>query len=53
MRKPGRPKKVNTTIIYVRLPATLDRKLRENAKRERRELSTMVTMILEKHFGMP
>lgn len=50
MRGPGRPKKEKTAVLYVRLPETIVKAVREKAKRERREISTTVEMILEAHL---
>jgi len=47
MRGPGRPAKEKTTVMYVRLPDKVEKAVREKAKRERRDLSGTVAMMLE------
>jgi hypothetical protein len=47
----GRPKKEKTEILYVRVPASMGKKLRDEAYREGRELSGKIRLILESHYA--
>jgi hypothetical protein len=47
---PGRPRKEKTEVVYVRLPETVAKAVREKAKREHRELSVTIGLILEEHL---
>jgi hypothetical protein len=46
----GRPKKEQTEILYVRVPRKIDKRLRDDAKREGRELSGQIRIILERYY---
>jgi len=46
----GRPKKEKTAILYARVPEKLGRRLRADAKREGREVSGTVRIIIEKYY---
>jgi hypothetical protein len=46
-RGPGRPRKEKTVPMFVRFPERLAKMLREKAKRERRDISATIAMIVE------
>jgi predicted DNA-binding protein len=46
----GRPKKEKTKTIYIRLSDNLDKRLRDDAHKEGRELSGMVRLIIESYY---
>jgi hypothetical protein len=48
MKGPGRPRKPKTTVLYVRLPDTLAKAVREKAKQDSREISVTIGLMLEK-----
>jgi hypothetical protein len=50
MPKVGRPRKPQTKVVYARISKELERRLRGESKRERRELSATIGLILEKYF---
>jgi predicted DNA-binding protein len=47
----GRPKKEKTAILYARVPERLGKRLRADAKKEGREVSGTVRIIIEKHYA--
>ncbi len=51
METRGRPKKPGTDILYIRLPRELARKLRDEAEREKRDLTATIELILEEHYA--
>jgi hypothetical protein len=48
MRGPGRPRKPKTTVLYVRLPDTIAKAVRDKAKQDSREVSVTIGLMLEK-----
>ncbi len=51
MGKVGRPKKENTTGLFVRVPIRLRERLRADAEKDGRHLSWHVRTILEAHYA--
>jgi predicted HicB family RNase H-like nuclease len=49
--KRGRPKKVASNTFYVRLPQELALRLRNEAEREKRDLTATIERILEQHYA--
>lgn len=47
----GRPKKEKTDILYVRVPAVMSKRLRDEAYKEGRELSGKIRLIIERHYS--
>jgi hypothetical protein len=50
MKTKGRPKKPNGNIFYIRLPEDLAAKVREDADREKRDLTATIELIIEQHY---
>jgi len=50
--KPGRPKREETEIFYIRLPLELAKLIREEASREKRDLTATIELIIEEHYAM-
>ena len=47
----GRPKKEKTAIVYARIPEKLDKRLRDDAYKEGRELSGKIRLIIESYYA--
>jgi predicted DNA-binding protein len=46
----GRPKKEKTEILYVRVPQSMSKRLRDEAYKEGRELSGKIRLIIEAYY---
>ena len=52
MKNQGRPRRDNTEIFYIRLPRELATRIREEAAKEKRDLTATVELIIEEHYAM-
>ena len=52
MKTQGRPKREDTAIFYIRLPLDLAKQVREEAAREKRDLTATIELIIEEHYAV-